>query len=296
MPVQVLPCAAGGFEMTKQESEQEIRALVSKAYADALKNAEEGSASGSGCGSCCGPTPAGSAAQLAGYKAELARHGEAARASFGCGNPLAMAGVIAGQTVLDLGSGAGFDLLIAAEKVGEKGTVIGVDMTAEMLAAAEANARKAGYANIELRKGIIEELPVKSDSVDWVISNCVINLSPRKERVFSEIARVLRPGGAFSISDIVVEELPDWVRNNQAAYAACVAGAISERQYLGGLEAAGLSDVGVAERMIYEAEQLRAIVGGELAAFGFDPGTMPDRFDELAGKVWSARFTGRKAV
>ena len=276
--------------MTTPKSEQEIRDLVSKAYADALESASEGS----GCGSCCGPTPKGSAAKLAGYEDELAQHGEAATTSFGCGNPLAMAGVASGQTVLDLGSGAGFDLLIAADKVGPSGRVIGVDMTDEMLAAAEANARKAGYTNIELRKGIIEELPVRSDSVDWVISNCVINLSPRKELVFSEIARVLEPGGAFSISDIVVDDLPAWVRENRAAYAACVAGAISEGEYLDGLEAAGLIDVAVAERMIYDAEQLRAIVGSDLAAFGFDLATMPDRFNALAGKVWSARFTGRK--
>jgi len=199
----------------------DVREEVSKAYARALEKAEQRS------GSCCGPS-GGAAAQNAGYGDEAKAYGGAAGASFGCGNPLAFAGVEPGQTVLDLGSGAGLDLLIAAEKVGPTGRVIGVDMTDAMIEAAQRNAAEAGFGEIvELRKGHIEQLPVDDASVDWVISNCVINLSPDKPAVFRELQRVLRPGGRFSVSDIVVDELPDFVRDHPAAYAACIAGAVS---------------------------------------------------------------------
>ena len=161
--------------------------------------------------------------------------------SFGCGNPLAFAGVKPGETVLDLGSGAGLDLLMAASKVGPTGRVIGVDMTDTMIERARANASRYGYTNIDVRKGLIEALPVETSSVDWVISNCVINLSPEKDKVFAEIARVLKPGGRISISDIVVNDLPWWVLRSAALYMACVSGAISEPDYLDGLKQAGMA-------------------------------------------------------
>ena len=185
--------------------------------------------------------------------------------SFGCGNPLAFAEVKPGETVVDLGSGPGFDLIQAAKRVGPSGLVIGVDMTDAMIEEARRNAARAGFANIEVRKGLIENLPVAAGSVDWVISNCVINLSPEKPRVFAEIARVLRPGGRFRISDIVVESLPEWIRTNAAAYAACVAGAIPEREYVAGLEAAGLVDVKVESRLVYDAAQIRSLVDHDLS-------------------------------
>ena len=139
---------------------------------------------------------------------------EAVVNSFGCGNPLAFSGVNTGDTVLDLGAGAGIDLILAAERVGPSGRVIGVDMTEEMLAKARQTITESGHTNIELRLGLIEEMPVESNSVDWVISNCVINLSPEKPRVFAEIHRVLKPGGRMIVSDIVAERLPPEVRSN----------------------------------------------------------------------------------
>jgi SAM-dependent methyltransferase len=232
-------------------------------------------------------------ASIAGYGPERELYKDAASTSFGCGAPLAFAGVQPGQTVLDLGSGAGFDLLIASDIVGPSGLVLGVDMTDEMLATASANVKNSGKANIDLRRGIIEELPVADSSVDWVISNCVINLSPDKPAVFREIFRVLKPGGRFSISDIVAQNIPDDVRESAQAYAACVAGALSETQYLDGLKEAGFIQTDVVERLIYTAEQMRAMLGGIL------PETAPagvgrDVLDELAGNVWSAKFTGTK--
>lgn len=257
--------------------------LVKDSYADMLKGAQESS-------TCCTSSPA---ARLAGYE-EAEQHGEAAGASFGCGNPLAFAGVQPGDTVLDLGSGAGLDLLIAAEKTGASGRVIGIDMTDEMIEAARANAARAGCDNIEVRRGLIEDLPVEDASVDWVISNCVINLAPEKAPVFGEIARVLKPGGQFSISDIVVDTLPDWIRESAAAWSACVAGAISEQDYLAGLRAAGLEDVKVVDRMVYDAGQLRAILSEDIPGLDLDMSLIEDLLQEHAGAVWSAKFTGHK--
>jgi ubiquinone/menaquinone biosynthesis C-methylase UbiE len=208
---------------------------------------------------------------------------------------LAFAQVQPGQTVVDLGSGPGHDLLLAARRVGPGGLVIGVDMTDAMIVEARRNAARAGLDNIEVRKGVIENLPVAAGSVDWVISNCVINLSPQKPSVFAEIARVLRPGGQFRISDIVVEELPQWLRESAAAYAACVAGAISEADYVRGLERAGLADVRVEHRLVYSAAQIRGLVGEDLERYGLDAGAIRGAFEEIEGKVWSAYFVGRRA-
>jgi arsenite methyltransferase len=267
-----------------------LRESVSKAYAEALRKSKQGS------GGCCGEprAPAGVAAKLADYGAALAAHEDAAVSSFGCGNPLAFADVAPGETVLDLGSGAGFDLLIAAERVGPDGLVIGVDMTDEMLDAARENVAKAGVTNVELRKGLIEELPVETGSVDWVISNCVINLSPEKDRVFAEIARVLAPGGRFSISDIVAESLPSAIRDHPAAYAACIAGAISEADYVAGLRAAGLDEIEVDERLVYTADQLRGLVASDLANLDLDPESLAAASTEIEGNIWSARIRGRR--
>ncbi len=281
---------------TIAQNSDEIRSHVADAYTAALARSK----TQSGCG-CCGDTagdahPAGFAAQTAGYGDELKAHEETAVSSFGCGNPLAFAGVEPGQTVVDLGSGAGFDLLIAAEKVGPEGRVIGVDMTDAMIEAARDNATRAGFEQIEVRKGLIEQLPVEDGETDWVISNCVINLSPEKERVFAEIGRVLAPGGRISISDIVVEELPESIRQHAAAYAACVAGAIREDEYVAGLEAAGLEDVEVTERLVYSASQLRGIVGSDLESFGLSADLLDAGLEALEGKVWSARFGGRKSA
>ena len=180
--------------------------------------------------------------------------------TFGCGNPLAFSEVKEGDVVLDLGPGAGLDLLIAARKVGPSGQVIGVDMTEEMISKAEENIKAAGVNNVEVRKGLIEDLPVKSSSVDWVISNCVINLSPEKEKVFSEISRVLKPGGRMVVSDMVGENIPEWLRKNKNLYSACVSGVISEEEYLSGLRKAGLEKIKVSERKTYQLDELESFI------------------------------------
>lgn len=268
------------------EKHEEVRQSVSRSYTFAVKSG----------GGCCSTTPKGAAAQLAGYAAEQTADlpPDAVVNSFGCGNPLAFAGVKPGETVLDLGSGAGMDLLIAARAVGPTGTVIGVDMTDAMIERARENMAAAGATNVEVRKGIIEELPVEAGTVDLVISNCVVNLSPEKGRVFREIARVLRPGGRVSISDIVAESMPAWVLDVAALRSACVAGAISEQDYVAGLQAAGLEGVEVTERLGYEVSQIAAIALSELDVDSVDPDIVHRAAAELEGKVWSARFVARK--
>lgn len=178
--------------------------------------------------------------------------------SFACGNPLAFSEVKPGDKVLDLGCGAGLDLLIASEKVGETGFVVGVDYNDDMLALAKK--RTQNHQNIELRKGKIEDLPIGANSVDWVISNCVINLSPEKQSAFNEIARVLKPSGKMIVSDIVAENLPWWVRRSGVLKAACGGGVISESQYLEGLHKAGLQNPQVIARQYYDPNQLASIV------------------------------------
>ncbi len=277
------------------KSEQETRDQVSKNYADALQKTQQAAADAPRKSCCGGSAPEATVAQLAGYGPILDEDLEnAAASSFGCGNPLAFQDVEEGQTVLDLGSGAGLDLLIAAKRVGPNGKVIGVDMTDEMLDAARANAEKAGATQVELRKGVIEDLPVEDGSVDWVISNCVINLSTDKPAVFGEVSRVLAPGGRFAVSDIVVEELPDSLREHAVAYSACIGGAISEAQYIAGLEAAGLTDVKVTERVVYSYDQLAGILTCD---FGLDDAAVAElgsALNSVEGKVWSAKFSGSK--
>jgi arsenite methyltransferase len=275
----------------------EVHDAVRSAYTEALKTSQDSAPASSCCApssGCCTP-PVGTAAKTAGYSDEELGHFNAASASsFGCGNPLAFEGVQPGQVVIDLGSGAGFDLLIASEKVGDNGKVIGIDMTEAMIEAARTNAAKAGATNVEVRKGTIEELPVEDGSADWVISNCVINLSPEKDRVFNEIARVLKPGGRFAISDIVAEAVPDKVRDQAEAYSACIGGAISESEYEAGLKSAGLSEVEVAERYVYEASQLREMVGAASRDTGSAETDLVKDIETITGKVWSAKFRGRK--
>jgi SAM-dependent methyltransferase len=288
------------------KSNDTIREQVARDYARAVSAPPAPPAPAST--GCCGPPePTGVAAKRAGYEAEALRSlpADAVANSFGCGNPVAFADLREGQVVLDLGSGAGIDILLAAKKVGPRGRAIGIDMTDEMIARAEENIRASGLANVEVRKGIIEQLPVESASVDWVISNCVINLSPEKQRVFAEIARVLKPGGRISISDIVVEDLPEWVEHDPRLYSACVAGAISEEEYVQGLREAGLTDVLVTARLVYNSEQIQAFLTSELVvdvgdacACGCggsaDAPLAEDISEDVAGRVWSARIEARK--
>lgn len=233
-----------------------IREEVKKTYAEAISQKNL---------SCCGnfkETCCSTKAKDIGYSEDELNNlpNDSNITTFGCGNPLAYSEVREGDIVLDLGPGAGLDLLIAARKVGPSGQVIGVDMTEEMIAKATENIRAAGVTNVEVRKGLIEDLPVKSSSVDWVISNCVINLSPEKEKVFSEISRVLKPGGRMVVSDMVGENIPEWLRENKNLYSACISGVISEEEYLSGLRKVGLEKVKVSERKIYQADELESFI------------------------------------
>jgi arsenite methyltransferase len=176
---------------------------------------------------------------------------DAAEHSFGCGNPLEYADVHEGDVVLDLGSGAGIDVLLASQLVGARGRAIGIDMTPEMIEKARKNAEDAGAKNVEFRLGEIEAMPVEDDSADWVISNCVINLSPDKDRVFREAYRTLKPGGRLLISDIVASHLPKWVRAAISAWVSCISGALPETDYLDAIRRAGFTDVTVLSKSAY---------------------------------------------
>lgn len=219
--------------------------------------------------------------------------------SFGCGNPVAFSDVQIGQTVLDLGCGAGLDLLLAARKVGATGKVIGLDMTDEMLVLARRNIARSGLQNVEVRKGTIEQMPIESSSVDWVISNCVINLSPEKDRVFKEIARVLKPDGHMLVSDIVAENLPFWVRRSGLLTVACAGGAISEKAYLSGLAEAGFKTYRVIGREYYDADQMASVALGALPKFlakrGFIKRLLTRIARPITQKLWSARIYASKA-
>ena len=218
------------------------------------------SAAAGGAGSCCSPGDA--MAMAVGYSAEeLASIPEEARMGLGCGNPIALASLKEGEVVVDLGSGGGIDCFLASVAVGKQGRVIGVDMTPEMVSAARANANKGGYENTDFRLGEIEHLPVADNSVDVVISNCVINLSPDKGQVFRDAFRVLKPGGRVMVSDIVINrELPEHVRESMAAWASCVAGATRKEEYLDTIRAAGFDDVEVVSETILGWGELEGAV------------------------------------
>ena len=225
------------------ESKDQLRETVRHKYADIARNAAPN------CGpSCCSGGKSDNGYSMIGDAYEGA-DGYVAEADLGlgCGLPVEHAGLQPGQTVLDLGSGAGLDAFIARRIVGAEGRVIGVDMTAEMIARARQNAQNSGFDNVEFRLGEIEYLPILSDSVDVVISNCVLNLVPDKAQAFREIYRVLKPGGRFCISDVVAsQELPDWVSDIAEAYAGCVSGAVPREAYLELIRATGFSQVEIA--------------------------------------------------
>lgn len=226
-----------------------IKEHVKEGYA---KIAQKG---GSCCptSSCCGSKDISKAVGYA--EEEVTTVPEGANLGLGCGNPVAIAALKEGETVLDLGAGAGFDAFLAAAKVGKSGKVIGVDMTPEMLRKARANAKKGNYANVEFRLGEIEKLPVEDNSVDVIISNCVINLSPEKQRVFKEAYRVLKPGGRLMVSDLVItKDLPDRLKNSVEAYVGCLAGAIKKDEYLGFIKNAGFQDVKMVSKSNYPAD------------------------------------------
>ncbi len=229
---------------------EELREEVRRRYAESARAVTEGSVGcGCGSGSCCADGES-DAANFGEALYDVEQRGalpEAATlASLGCGNPTAVAELREGETVLDLGSGGGIDVILSAKRVGPSGVAYGLDMTDEMLALAQQNARDADVTNVHFLKGIIEQIPLPADSVDVVISNCVINLSTDKPAVLTEIARVLKPGGRVGVSDVVAEDrLTPEERAERGSYVGCIAGALSESEYVAGLEAAGFEDVSV---------------------------------------------------
>jgi len=234
--------------------EAEIKKVVREGYAQIAKKQSSCCAPSS---SCCGSTNlAEDISRKIGYSGEdLKSVPEDANLGLGCGNPVALASLAEGEAVLDLGSGAGFDCFLAANRVGKLGKVIGVDMTPEMIDKARENARKGGYENVEFRLGEIENLPLADNSVDVVISNCVINLSPDKARVFQEAFRVLKPGGRLMVSDItLLKELPDFIRDSIAAYVGCVSGALMKNEYINVIREAGFQEVNIMDETVFPIE------------------------------------------
>ncbi len=233
----------------------EIKKIVRDGYAKAVTQKTSCCSTNSCCG---GVTQAKDISKKVGYSDfEMSAVPKGANLGFGCGNPVALASLKEGDVVLDLGSGAGFDAFLAAQRVGEKGRVIGVDMTPEMLAKAKENAGKGSYNNVEFRLGEIEKLPVEDNSIDVIISNCVINLSPDKEAVFKDAYRVLKSGGRLMVSDLVLgKDLPKELKDSIEAYVGCLAGAIKKEEYLKFIAMSGFKDIKVVSESSYPVDAI----------------------------------------
>jgi arsenite methyltransferase len=272
--------------------------VVRERYAEAARRVAHGSAATCGCGTGAssgerGPTASSAAccdpitSNLYGEADAAAVPESALRASLGCGNPSALAHLKPGEHVLDLGSGGGIDVILSAKRVGPDGKAYGLDMTDEMLALAEENKRKAGVTNVEFLKGHIEHVPLPDNTVDVIISNCVINLSADKNLVLREAFRVLKPNGRFAVSDVVVRgDLPPDIRRSMELWVGCVAGALTEAEYRRTLEAAGFTDVELEVTRTYSMDDAR----GFLAEAGIDVGAAAS----VSGKVVSAFIRARK--
>lgn len=276
-------------------SDSTLRANVKEKYGQAALRVSEGATATSCCGSsaCCGATtetwdPITSDLYDEGQKQGIPA--EAVLASLGCGNPTALAELKEGETVLDLGSGGGIDVLLSAKRVGPTGKAYGLDMTDEMLALANENKRKAGANNVEFLKGEIEMIPLPDASVDVIISNCVINLSGEKEKVLREAFRVLKPGGRFAVSDVVVRgDVPAAVKSNMELWIGCVAGALEEQEFIGLLRKVGFENPSIEPTRIYRAED----AAGFLAGSGLEAA---DFAAEIDGKFISAFVRATKPV
>jgi SAM-dependent methyltransferase len=242
----------------------ELKEVVKEKYGQAALRVNAGGSS------CCGAAAAldGCCDPITSNLYDAAQAGElpqeAVLASLGCGNPTALAQLNPGETVLDLGSGGGIDVLLSARRVGPSGKAYGLDMTDEMLALARENQRKAGVENVEFLKGEIENIPLPDNSVDVIISNCVINLSGDKDRVLREAFRVLKPGGRFAVSDVVTRgEVPPDVRQNMLLWVGCIAGALQDYQYVAKLAKAGFDDIGIEPTRVYNIEDARGFLSGQ---------------------------------
>ena len=268
----------------------EVKEAVREKYGQAALRVVEGSSA-----SCCGPTSASSCGGedpiTSGLYDELQKSElpeTAVLASLGCGNPTALAELRPGETVLDLGSGGGIDVLLSAKRVGPEGKAYGLDMTDEMLALARENQWKSGIENAEFLKGEIENIPLPDNSVDVIISNCVINLSADKDRVLAEAFRVLKPGGRFAVSDVVVRgEVPSEIRRNVELWVGCIAGALEESEYISKLARAGFTDIDIEPTRIYRTADAR----GFLEAKGIDIAAIAPAVD---GKFISGFVRARK--
>jgi arsenite methyltransferase len=244
-------------------STEDVKATVRERYGQAALRVSAGEKTSCCSSSCCGGSADPISSDL--YTEAETEHlpEEAVLASLGCGNPTALAELHEGEVVLDLGSGGGIDVLLSARRVGPSGKAYGLDMTDEMLALARENQRKAGVTNVEFLKGEIEAIPLPDSSVDVIISNCVINLSTDKNRVIAEAFRVLRPGGRFAVSDVVIRgEVPSDLRRSMELWVGCVAGALTEQQYHQSLWQAGFEGIGIEPTRIYELEDAKAFLAG----------------------------------
>src|SRR5512134_2804815 len=261
-----------------------IHETVQKHYAERIKSNA----------SCCGPDSTSDCCSTEGnlYPADLLAtlpEGESG-VSYGCGDPITLASLEPGQTVLDLGSGAGLDCFFAAKKVSETGHVIGVDMTPEMIERARSSATRLNVRNVEFRQGYLEDLPIESNTVDVIISNCVINLAPDKSKVFAEAFRVLKPGGKLAVSDIVTDgPLPDAIKKSLSAWAGCVAGAVEAKDYIGMMEAVGFTNVSVTP-VFFDKET----VDSALDDMKLDVNEYPR--EDIYKAVYSAKITAYKPV
>ena len=237
-------------------SVKEIKRAVKERYTAIAESKSCGCGSGEG-GSCCGGGDPKQVAELIGYNVkELGEIPQEAILGLGCGSPVAYVGLKPGETVLDLGSGGGIDVFLAAKKVGTKGRVIGIDMNEAMIKRASEAAEEYGFKNVEFRLGEIEEMPVEDDTVDAIISNCVINLSPDKSQVFHEAHRVLKPGGRITVSDIVTEgAIPEEIRRDLDSWASCVSGALPQEEYLKDIEAAGFKKPKILTESYYDTSE-----------------------------------------
>jgi ubiquinone/menaquinone biosynthesis C-methylase UbiE len=271
---------------------EEIKQAVREGYA---KIAKQNSPCCNPVKLCCGNTVlAKDISKKVGYtENELEAVPEGANLGLGCGNPVALASLKEGETVLDLGSGGGFDCFLAANKVGKNGKVIGVDMTPEMIEKARENAKRSNYGNVEFRLGEIENIPVEDNSVDIVISNCVINLSPDKSKVFRETFRALKPGGRLMVSDIVLlKELPDAIKNSVMAYIGCLSGALMKDDYTGIIKNAGFEDVKIIDETAFPIESMTN--DPTALAIMEDLNISPEEARELARSIVSIKVSSFK--
>ena len=267
---------------------EDVKVTVRERYGQAALRVTSGEKTSCCSSSCCGGSDDPISSNLYTEAETATLPTGAVLASLGCGNPTALAELREGETVLDLGSGGGIDVLLSAQRVGSSGKAYGLDMTDEMLALARENQRRAGVQNVEFLKGEIEAIPLPDDSVDVIISNCVINLSTDKRRVIAEAFRVLKPGGRFAVSDVVIRgDIPVEVRRSMELWVGCVAGALTEQQYRDGLGQAGFEEIDIEPTRIYQFEEAKAF----LADSGLDTEALAR---EVSGCVMGAFVRARK--